>query len=232
MLKESENFSLFAEEVEALKRIKHKCVIDLISSGTGKLICEMDKNKIVVGEYVALELLSDWSTSLNYYSIQEHIIRKIFKRILKTVIFIQSKSVPLKNLAFNDIKCNKQGVIKINPSFVSKSLSAVHDTVSVTLEYSMSVMNSLGMMLLKMWFGTKLGEIAYTSGALSDFQCNMFWTHLETLSFSRISYIFKDLLKSILSKNRSRSLNFSQILLHPWVMNEVYEDELDDCMTK
>jgi serine/threonine protein kinase len=231
--------SMFKEEAETLSVIKHKHVVKLIGSGQGVLSVNNGKERVEVKkvEYVCLELLYDWNFYLNYISIPDFAIRKIFKKIVKTAAFIHSKGILMGNLNFENIKCNKQGTIKI---------SNIHSVLQKPLPYILpfpfaspenyikgftyqSIEYALGIILLKMRFGPQLGNYMKCSSEAFDFHGSSFWARLNVMLQGSIDLSFIDLLQSMLCATSPNQFSFPQILSHPWISsNEVHEEQDND----
>lgn len=229
--------SVFRPEVETLLKIKHKHVVELIGEGQGVLKFlgisgRVEEKKV---EYIALELLYDWNSYLNYITIPDSSVRKIFKKVVKTAAFISSKGVSLEGLAFERIKCTRQGIIKITgigspaarpfedflarPGFLSPVTAKVPGCPCQG--------QVLGFVLLKMRFGPQLGSFAKYSGEALGFRGNLFWAELEALSQETVSFGLRSLLETILA-SPSNAFSFADILAHPWLShNEAQDDGMD-----
>lgn len=246
-LGKTEEFSVFGEEIYILKKIRHKHVVELIGTGNAVLSAVDASSKTVLGniQYLALEWLYDWSSYLNYFSISDSAVRKIFKKIVKTVSFIYSEGVSLADLKFENIQCNSQGVIKITGlapsmkkysefSFISVSTGTETDAKlhSYSNEFTSSMIYKLGIMLLKIRLGPHLGDFMKQTGERLGFHEDSFWVSVEMMLQIKISASLRSLLKLMLCANNSNRLSFTEILSHPWMcLNNTYRDEFEDCET-
>jgi len=233
---------MFKEELEMLNIINHKHVVKVIGSGEGILsisngIGRMEMKRV---EYICLELLYDWNFYLNYISIPDSAIRKIFKKIVKTAAFIHSKGISITDLRFENIKCDKLGIIKITnlrsclqkplPHYLSVPFSPSETNVKVLSHQSIGY--ALGIILLKMMFGPQIGNYVKCSGETFGFCGNSFWDSLDMMSRGNINLSFRDLLQSMLCATSLNQFSFPRILSHPWIsLNEGQCDEINEYET-
>lgn len=218
------NFDFLGIESSTLRNAEHEHIASVIGEGRGVIKLMNGEQLIGTWEvcYIVTELLSEWTNELYRYSISESIIRSIFSKVVRTIVFLRGRGINLPNFNLENIKCTDSGKIKLaefnSPLSIGpleeSSLTFTINRYNYVDQHLMDsfVVHNLGVVLLEMKYRWLLGS---QPNELLFFNPSRFHAILRNI-FSNMDPLYKDLLTSMLHPDPFTKIRLDQICNHPW----------------
>ena len=215
---EKNNIIKIRKEINILKRIHHKNIIQLYE------IMESSSNLYIIMEYCENKELFDYIISKKF--LQEKEACRLFQQIIDGVEYLHLSNITHRDLKLENLLLDENYRIKITDfglSYLGKNIDDLIETHCGTPSYAPPEMlrgEKYNGILSDIW---SCGIILYTM-LVGNLPCSESKEELVYENIMQNNYYFpeniskeaKDLIKNMLMINPKERYNFEQIKTHPW----------------
>ena len=215
---EKNNIIKIRKEINILKRIHHKNIIQLYE------IMESSSNLYIIMEYCENKELFDYIISKKF--LQEKEACRLFQQIIDGVEYLHLSNITHRDLKLENLLLDENYRIKITDfglSYLGKNIDDLIETPCGTPSYAPPEMlrgEKYNGILSDIW---SCGIILYTM-LVGNLPCSESKEELVYENIMQNNYYFpeniskeaKDLIKNMLMINPKERYNFEQIKTHPW----------------